>query len=865
MHRAGSFGLRARASAPLAATHFTDRHAEAQAFAAALAEFRALLDTGTVDEWERKNLLTFHGMGGVGKTALAERLRSWAVDRLSLLDGWGPRPQTRVAATVRVDLHDSLGQFDPLAALCGLRQAVGVIQPNWGSFDLALSAYWAARHPGLTLAGPADDAGGWLGDVLDAVLQDFGVAATGAMPIGRLAHRLVREARRRRTELAYEQEHPGFVSFLEECATLPSNTDPRHDLACEIATTLSWELSRLHPQPLVVVFVDAAERLTQDSSRRAEGCLNRLVSNLPNLLFVVTGREELTWHDETRSDLAFWGSDWWPTLHPASSGSIRQHQLSQLLPDDRLELLKAVRATEGLPLDDTTVNEICDKSGGLPQFIELAVQIARAARARGETQVSLERISRSIDGLVLRLLNDIPAAEQRAIRAGCLLPAFDIPLVAQVAQVSHGAVERAVRRPIVERSTDERRPYRVHDEIRRAIRDAGPDVPEGWSAQDWSAAAERGLEEARRRHDRAKQAAIDKEDASLEPIIDALAMAIHLVCEFPVTPGRANSQSYPDWLCEALIYGPTVGSLMPRIPAASRTDYGAGVVAFVTGKSLDHSLDARLLALRGVFNSMHPLALPAGRHLVYELRNDSRWEEALDVMDEVIARRPSDLHRRQRAVTLSMARRFRDASLIDPGGPAGTTTRAALYAHGRPQRYFHEVAEKIDDLRAKRRIREYLEEHGDRLHRLAFFARVDRAEVETVYQHGVTAGHSVAMRSCLSAAIISGWLTRDESVVALERLRLLDERRNNGLIGVRYALAEGVDAIATGSTDRLAALAAKIEGRGKRRGRAWIPVEFVLEYAGLPLTPMETQWLEPVEIVRERWVSHLEAYLARRS
>jgi hypothetical protein len=46
-------------------------------------------------------------------------------------------------------------------------------------------------------------------------------------------------------------------------------------------------------------------------------------------------------------------------------------------------------------------------------------------------------------------------------------------------------------------------------------------------------------------------------------------------------------------------------------------------------------------------------------------------------------------------------------------------------------------------------------------------------------------------------------------------------------------------------------------------GRSRIPVEMLLDYLGYPLPAVETQWLEPVETVRARWVGHYLRLLGR--
>ena len=42
----------------------------------------------------------------------------------------------------------------------------------------------------------------------------------------------------------------------------------------------------------------------------------------------------------------------------------------------------------------------------------------------------------------------------------------------------------------------------------------------------------------------------------------------------------------------------------------------------------------------------------------------------------------------------------------------------------------------------------------------------------------------------------------------------------------------------------------------KFRSRTWIRLEMLLDHLGYPLPPVKTQWPEPIEGIRKRWVGH---------
>ena len=126
----------------------------------------------------------------------------------------------------------------------------------------------------------------------------------------------------------------GFESFILRCADEPSPANPDFTLVCEIAGILSWELARIDPCPLVVVFVDASERLMLDARRISEAYVNSLIYQLPNVFFLITGRDRLDWYDGARSDLPYRGIWTWPGLSPSATEESHQHVVGGLSPHD---------------------------------------------------------------------------------------------------------------------------------------------------------------------------------------------------------------------------------------------------------------------------------------------------------------------------------------------------------------------------------------------------------------------------------------------------------------------------------------------------------------------------------------------------
>jgi hypothetical protein len=637
--------------------------------------------------------------------------------------------------------------------------------------------------------------------------------------------------------------------------------NPDFALVCEIAGILSWEMARINPCPLVVVFIDATERLLLDARRISEAYVNTLIYQMPNVLFFVTGRNSLDWYDGTRIDLPYRGLGAWPGLAPSTPGNSHQHLVSGLSPDDARTMAIRGRDQLDLPVSDQVIDELVAASGGLPQYLELARQVAVSVKSAGDQrQVTRADVSGSLGYMVRRVLDDVPADEQRAIRAAALFRTFNLDLMAAAAEVDYGCAERAVRRPMIDYIAGQRLSYRIHDEIRDAIRNAGPDGPGGWSDRDWELAASRAAKAARRLHDDAK-----KRQSNAE-VMDAIGVAIRLACDQSIELEPSSSPTYEDWLAQAIVFGPSVQGLRSRVPAESKTEYGRAVLDFISGKSIDIPIIDRLQLLRKIFDSDHPLRFPAGRHLGYALKLQHRWDDALAVFDELIRLAPTTLNRRQRPQVLSLARRFVDAREAGKELPGWSyIERVAEYAHGRPERYWKEIPAKLAKLHEAGRQREYLEDAGDLLVRRTFFLDegAEASDIDAYLEEADYAGHLVAIRSGLLAKILYRRVEPAELGIHLDRLKSLDRSSSpTGAIGYRYAFGEICDSLISGSHNRMVRLREEIEELDMRN-RSWIPIECFLDLVGLPLAPTPTQWLEPYDVVRRRWCTHLSRYLVR--
>lgn len=219
--------------------------------------------------------------------------------------------------------------------------------------------------------------------------------------------------------------------------------DPHPELLAEVASLLNDDLCTWEgPAPLIVTFVDTFERLTSDSRRTDESTLNQLVWRLPNVLFIATGRNLIDWYDDSRTNLHVVGRALWPGLVPGANQEPRQHLVGVLAPEDRISIIRLGRELYGIPITDDVVERLATASGGLPQYLDLALALSLTRMRNDGPPITVEDVTGSLSELVLRVLEDVPEDEQRALRAAALFPFFDAELVATAAKsitVAHSA------------------------------------------------------------------------------------------------------------------------------------------------------------------------------------------------------------------------------------------------------------------------------------------------------------------------------------------------------------------------------------------------------------------------------------------
>lgn len=487
----------------LAREVFTDRVGERDAFQRSMASMAARL--GSTDPTDlaapRANVLYFYGIGGIGKSRLLAELERLTGDAKGL-------PGSPRVVTSRVDM--GVGGLDVERLLLQMRANFGSGLKRARAFDLTAAAYWERAHAGESitqffsrdsvLKKHAEKSG--VGDHVKAAVEEVAVAAVGTSvvaSVGTTSARLLRD--RIRASQQYRQL-AGRLPWFEHLLA----ADPTVESFAYFSALLAWDIAEQQRRsPLLpVVFVDTLEQVVGAGHRDDEATLQRLCFLMPNVLWVLAGRDRIEWGDEVpNADLEYSGSGLWPGLSAAADPQTepRQHLLGYLSKSDCEQYLSDVlRDDSGAPLIPAEVRErIAEGSDGLPLYLDLAVNHYISATAGG-MQADPADFGGPLPSVVSRVLRDLTTDERRVLRSLCLFSRFDLDLASDASQAqSDAVVRRVLARSYVDNSSPDPFGHSLPPALREAVRSVDPQLDDGWSRREWSAAALRALAHLERR------------------------------------------------------------------------------------------------------------------------------------------------------------------------------------------------------------------------------------------------------------------------------------------------------------------------------------------------------------------------------
>lgn len=588
---------------------FADRDDERMAFDQAYAAYRDQVHKGHVDPHDmvapRRNVVVFYGVGGVGKTTMSRQLQARLTEREAQPPaGWPPLAEDLgTVLAVRLDLSREAA-LDVEGLILLLRAAVAPLRRPMVAFDLALARYWKRAHcESLAdyLRRPGFERMPQVAQVPDLVTQAVSEVSSMAGLVG--VGLLVQTGPKL---IGYLRDRSRRRHIVEECQCLPDLLEA--EASVESLTyyphLLAWDLAQIQRDRDVslAVFVDTFEEIGSRSDRELERILQRMVWLMPNVFFVITGRNRLEWADPSLADRLDWaGPVNWPGLEPGAEQDPRQHLVGQISDFDSDSYLRNRLVRHGEPVIPATVRErIVRNANGLPLYLDLSVMRFFNLYQAGHTPLP-EDFDDAFPGVVARVFRDLDEHERSVLRAVSLVDAFDVDLAVAAAGLPNDAAAlQLVQRAFVRYDDGAPLPYYLHELVRGHIRDADVGLDDSWSEQDRRRAAQRALDHLGE-HD---HAATDRRN-----LIAALNQGLRLAHDFDLPLGWLVDAAYR-FIADS-VWEPT---LRPRVPDLDLAEGGprtgahalaAGLVAVVNRQRvhrshtlgvLERSLDSGLLA-----------------------------------------------------------------------------------------------------------------------------------------------------------------------------------------------------------------------------------------------------------------------------
>src|SRR5690606_10089582 len=282
---------------------------------------------------------------------------------------------------------------------------------------------------------------------------------------------------------------------LKRCELLGEliEADPDVETLSYFPYLLAWDLERLpEPHPRAAVFLDTYENAGGRHHRDFERFLQRSVFLMPNVLFVITGRNRIDWADV--DELDFPGPERWPGLHADNqSEEPRQHLVGYLSADDDADdYLRKAMVKGDTPVMDAAIRErIVAAGSGLPLYLDLAVTRYLDLLARGRTPTA-EDFGQPLRTVAARVLRDLGQYERELLRTAALLDTFDMDLLrAACPAIPDAALRNFKDRSFLEVNPEWTWPYALHQVLRDALREADVDLADSWSPRERAEVADR--------------------------------------------------------------------------------------------------------------------------------------------------------------------------------------------------------------------------------------------------------------------------------------------------------------------------------------------------------------------------------------
>jgi len=365
---------------PAAERPFVDREEPITIFTAAL----------KAPQRDKPLVLVFHGGAGTGKSRLRRELVKLVDSRQHTAD--------RAVATATLDFDVPVHR-QPEAALLALRNSLSEAgQVRFPSFDIAYAYSWQKAHPETPLRGKPGTVPQSASVELGAGQSPFS-AESDLMPLlepGSLLSRLLDDSGKlpviglipKVSALVDSRQHSAYRDWWTERGERELEDLPQMEPGAIVECLPKLWASDLrefivHRSSFIVgrsavLFIDSYEKLwgigdegrrTRDEGQKTDAWVRELVKQLPEVLWVISGRQKLRWEEVEKE---------WADI-------LSQHELGPLPEKSARQFLSGCGITNE-PMRDA----IAKGSQGLPHYLNLAVdtfqEIEQAGQRAGPVQ-----------------------------------------------------------------------------------------------------------------------------------------------------------------------------------------------------------------------------------------------------------------------------------------------------------------------------------------------------------------------------------------------------------------------------------------------------------------------------------------------
>ncbi|WP_377887593.1 tetratricopeptide repeat protein [Alkalihalobacillus sp. R86527] len=311
-----------------ASRQFTDRKEPTAAFTQAFQQ-----------KQDAYHVLTYYGVGGVGKTRLQKELYEFvhSIDSDAIKASLDfKEPKLRHSGEALIWLKKALQKKNPV---------------KFTTFDLAYTVYWSKLNPQLSLKSknidlPFIEEGSFVGELVH-YLEDVPIAQWLPKTL-----KLMNGMTRYKDMMSWWLGSGKHV-LTELQDMLPGEIEEK--LPMYFAADLNAYLAKKHVS--AVIFLDTFEALWEvdrnvGSFHQKDEWVRELVLQLPQVLWVICGREKLRWEE----------------VNPAWKEALDQHLIGELSEEDSKNFLLSCGIT-----DKEVQDVILKSSQGLPYYLDLMV------------------------------------------------------------------------------------------------------------------------------------------------------------------------------------------------------------------------------------------------------------------------------------------------------------------------------------------------------------------------------------------------------------------------------------------------------------------------------------------------------------